>query len=149
MLFRIDGEPDSSVGVVASFASSSPAGRGSARGLALRQATASATARLEQIGAHLASVGRAPGEAGGDRGGFAVFGDGPVEIQEDRKRGGLAVGVASDELRRFGWVAVTAGVCEEILYRGLLMGALSAVIGIWPAVAVSSTRSTPHASSCG
>jgi sugar/nucleoside kinase (ribokinase family)/phosphoglycolate phosphatase-like HAD superfamily hydrolase len=35
-------------------------------------------------------------------GGFAVFGDGPVEIQEARKRGGLAVGVASDELRRFG-----------------------------------------------
>jgi rfaE bifunctional protein kinase chain/domain len=33
---------------------------------------------------------------------FAVFGDGPVEIRESRKRGGIAVGVASDELRRFG-----------------------------------------------
>ncbi|WP_423127068.1 PfkB family carbohydrate kinase [Gaoshiqia sp. Z1-71] len=31
-----------------------------------------------------------------------TFGDGPVEIRETRKRGGLAVGVASDELKRFG-----------------------------------------------
>ena len=35
-------------------------------------------------------------------GALATFGDGPVEIRETRKRGGLAVGVASDELRRFG-----------------------------------------------
>jgi phosphoglycolate phosphatase-like HAD superfamily hydrolase len=34
---------------------------------------------------------------------FAVFGDGPVEIRETRKRGGLCIGVASDEVRRFGW----------------------------------------------
>ncbi len=33
---------------------------------------------------------------------FAVFGDGPVEIRECRKHGGIPVGVASDELRRFG-----------------------------------------------
>lgn len=33
---------------------------------------------------------------------MAAFGDGPVEIRESRKRGGLAVGVASDEVRRFG-----------------------------------------------
>ncbi|MCK5327896.1 MAG: HAD family hydrolase, partial [Candidatus Latescibacteria bacterium] len=31
-----------------------------------------------------------------------TFGDGPVEIQETRKRNGLAVGVASDEVRRYG-----------------------------------------------
>jgi len=31
-----------------------------------------------------------------------AFGDGPVEIRETRKRGGLTVGVASDELRRYG-----------------------------------------------
>jgi len=31
---------------------------------------------------------------------LAVFGDGPVEIRESRKRDGLAVGVASDEIRR-------------------------------------------------
>ena len=33
---------------------------------------------------------------------FVVFGDGPVEIQQARRHGGLAVGVASHELRRFG-----------------------------------------------
>jgi rfaE bifunctional protein kinase chain/domain len=31
-----------------------------------------------------------------------TFGDGPVEIRETVKRGGIAVGVASDELKRFG-----------------------------------------------
>lgn len=40
---------------------------------------------------------------GSDRvGGLVMFGDGPVEIREMRRRGGLAIGVASDELRRFG-----------------------------------------------
>jgi bifunctional ADP-heptose synthase (sugar kinase/adenylyltransferase)/phosphoglycolate phosphatase-like HAD superfamily hydrolase len=34
--------------------------------------------------------------------GLATFGDGPVEMRESRKRGGYAVGVASDEIRRFG-----------------------------------------------
>lgn len=34
---------------------------------------------------------------------FACFGDGPMEIRETRRRGGLCVGVASDEPRRFGW----------------------------------------------
>lgn len=38
--------------------------------------------------------------AGG--GGLVTFGDGPVEIRETRKRGGLAIGVASDEVRRYG-----------------------------------------------
>lgn len=33
---------------------------------------------------------------------FITFGDGPVEIRETHKRGGVSVGVASDELRRFG-----------------------------------------------
>jgi rfaE bifunctional protein kinase chain/domain len=33
---------------------------------------------------------------------LVTFGDGPVEIRETRKRGGVAVGVASDEVRRFG-----------------------------------------------
>ncbi len=32
----------------------------------------------------------------------AAFGDGPVEIREARRRNGIAVGVASDEVRRFG-----------------------------------------------
>ncbi|HET6451732.1 MAG TPA: HAD family hydrolase, partial [Spirochaetia bacterium] len=34
---------------------------------------------------------------------LVTFGDGPVEMRETKKRGGRAVGVASDELRRFGW----------------------------------------------
>jgi len=34
---------------------------------------------------------------------LVTVGDGPVEIRETRKRGGFAVGVASDEVRRFGW----------------------------------------------
>jgi phosphoglycolate phosphatase-like HAD superfamily hydrolase len=43
-------------------------------------------------------------EIGRDGAGTLVtFGDGPVEIRETKKRGGYAVGVASDELRRFGW----------------------------------------------
>lgn len=33
---------------------------------------------------------------------IATFGDGPVEIRETRKRGGTAVGVASNEVRRYG-----------------------------------------------
>ena len=35
--------------------------------------------------------------------GVVTFGDGPVEIRETRRRGGFTVGVASDEVRRFGW----------------------------------------------
>lgn len=33
---------------------------------------------------------------------IATFGDGPVEIRETRKRGGLTVGIASNEIQRFG-----------------------------------------------
>ena len=33
---------------------------------------------------------------------LAVIGDGPVEIRECRKQGGIAIGVASDEVRRYG-----------------------------------------------
>jgi rfaE bifunctional protein kinase chain/domain len=33
---------------------------------------------------------------------LVVFGDGPVEIRECRRRSGIAVGVASDEVRRYG-----------------------------------------------
>lgn len=40
------------------------------------------------------------GESAGNR--VITFGDGPVEIRETKKRGGLTVGVASDEVKRFG-----------------------------------------------
>jgi rfaE bifunctional protein kinase chain/domain len=39
---------------------------------------------------------------GSDTRRLVTFGDGPVEIRETRKRGGLTVGVASDEVRRYG-----------------------------------------------
>jgi len=41
------------------------------------------------------------------------------------------------EDRRFAMLAVTAGVCEEILYRGMLLAVLIPVTGIWPAVALN------------
>ena len=37
-----------------------------------------------------------------ETGQIATFGDGPVEIRETRKRGGLTIGVASNELKRHG-----------------------------------------------
>lgn len=37
-----------------------------------------------------------------DAGPIATFGDGPVEIRETRKRGGITVGIASNEIRRYG-----------------------------------------------
>jgi len=40
------------------------------------------------------------GETG--NGHIITFGDGPVEIRETHKRGGITVGVASDEIKRFG-----------------------------------------------
>ncbi len=40
------------------------------------------------------------GESG--NGQIATFGDGPVEIRETRKRGGFAIGVASNEIKRYG-----------------------------------------------
>jgi phosphoglycolate phosphatase-like HAD superfamily hydrolase len=33
---------------------------------------------------------------------LACFGDGPVELREVKKRNGLAIGIASDEVRRYG-----------------------------------------------
>lgn len=46
---------------------------------------------------------RIVGDIGASRvGSLAAFGDGPVEIRESNRRGGRAVGVASDEVRRFG-----------------------------------------------
>ena len=37
-----------------------------------------------------------------ESGQIAAFGDGPVEIRETRKKGGITIGVASNEIRRFG-----------------------------------------------
>lgn len=42
------------------------------------------------------------------------------------------------EIRLFDMVSVTAGVCEEILYRGFLLVVLTPVVGIWTAVGLTS-----------
>jgi membrane protease YdiL (CAAX protease family) len=42
------------------------------------------------------------------------------------------------EARWFRGMAVTAGICEEVLYRGFLIAYLGAWIGAWPAVGVAS-----------
>lgn len=47
---------------------------------------------------------------------LAVFGDGPVELRQCRKRDGIAVGVASDEIRRH-------GLCREKRRRLIKAGA--------------------------
>ena len=46
---------------------------------------------------------------------LAVFGDGPVEIREVKRVGGIAVGVASDEVRRFG---VNSAKRERLIRAG-------------------------------
>jgi len=42
------------------------------------------------------------------------------------------------ENRLFDMVSITAGVCEEVLYRGLLLATLVSLVGTWPAVAITS-----------
>ncbi len=42
------------------------------------------------------------------------------------------------EDRLFDMVSITAGVCEDILYRGLLLATLVSLVGTWPAVAITS-----------
>jgi membrane protease YdiL (CAAX protease family) len=41
------------------------------------------------------------------------------------------------EARWFNALSVTAGICEELLYRGFLMAYFGALFGVWPAVALS------------
>ena len=55
--------------------------------------------RLEAKRDLLARILRATGAAGDE---IVVFGDGPVEMREARRRGAFAVGIASDEVRRYG-----------------------------------------------
>lgn len=46
--------------------------------------------------------------------------------------------VTPRENRVFGLVSITAGVCEEIMYRGILLAVLTPAVGLWPAVGLSS-----------
>jgi hypothetical protein len=43
-----------------------------------------------------------------------------------------------EELRTFRALSLTAGICEEILFRGYLIWYLSWLMGLWPALLVSS-----------
>lgn len=65
----------------------------------------------------------------------------PEDLQKLRDSMGNLKAIAPQsptEHRTFVAVSVTAGVCEEILYRGILMTVLTSVVGLWPAVALSS-----------
>ena len=42
-----------------------------------------------------------------------------------------------EEIRGFLPLALTAGICEEVLFRGFLIWYLAAYVGTWPAVAIS------------
>jgi len=41
------------------------------------------------------------------------------------------------EFRRFILLSITAGICEELLFRGYLVWVLQSLIGLWPAAIVS------------
>ena len=60
------------------------------------------------------------------------------EVREAMGDLGCLAPLTPEEDRRFNLVSVSAGVCEEILYRGVLMAVLAPVVGTWPAVALSS-----------
>lgn len=49
----------------------------------------------------------------------------------------LLAGRTPRERRLLDALSVTAGICEEVVYRGLLLGTLATMIGLWPAVAAS------------
>ncbi len=71
---------------------------------------------------------------------FSVMGN-SEELDKARQQMGSLSGLAPQtdhEGRLFVLVSITAGVCEEIMYRGVLMAALTPLVGLWPAVALSS-----------
>jgi uncharacterized protein len=41
------------------------------------------------------------------------------------------------ELRAFGWLSISAGVCEELLYRGYLIAYFTAFVSVWPAAGLA------------
>ncbi|MCP4572822.1 MAG: CPBP family intramembrane metalloprotease [bacterium] len=65
----------------------------------------------------------------------------PSELERLREQVGevAALGPHTEaEGRLFTLVCVTAGVCEEIIYRGVLLAVLAQAFGIWTAMVVSS-----------
>lgn len=41
------------------------------------------------------------------------------------------------ELRAFGWLSITAGICEELLYRGYLIAYFASMVSLWPAAGLA------------
>ncbi len=71
---------------------------------------------------------------------FRVVGN-TDQLAETRKQAGDLCGLSPQnptEDRRWVLVSITAGVCEEFVYRGVLLGVLIPAIGLWPAVGLSS-----------
>lgn len=60
------------------------------------------------------------------------------ELREQMGELGNLAPQTPGEDRLFVLVSITAGVCEEILYRGFLLAALTPVTGVWTAVALTS-----------
>ena len=57
-----------------------------------------------------------------------------------RPKLGYATSILPRTADEYGWflpLATTAGICEEILYRGYVIWLLAAYIGLWPAAATS------------
>lgn len=72
-----------------------------------------------------------------------TFGDGPVEMRETRRRGGIAVGVCSDEVRRHGFNADK----RRRLIRGgahLLVGDYSDLDMLLATLHLAERRTDPH-----
>jgi membrane protease YdiL (CAAX protease family) len=64
----------------------------------------------------------------------------PEKLEQVRRQSGELSAITphtTAEQRAFAWVSITAGVCEETMYRGLLLAVLSAALGLWPAVVLS------------
>ncbi|MFT7520580.1 MAG: membrane protease YdiL (CAAX protease family), partial [Kiritimatiellia bacterium] len=68
-----------------------------------------------------------------------IAGSAEVQALLREQVGGLDVVAprSAVEFRVFLLVSVTAGICEELLYRGFLVWYLDALIGWWPALLVS------------
>ena len=64
--------------------------------------------------------------------------DGLAQIKEQMGELSCLAPQTRTENRLFDMVSITAGVCEEILYRGLLLATLVSLVGTWPAVAITS-----------
>lgn len=69
----------------------------------------------------------------------AVDRAGPEQLERLRMRAGGALFIlpnTASERDVFRFVSLTAGICEEIVYRGFVMWALASYVGLYPALAL-------------